>query len=253
MIEKSENITNLASALLKAQKDIGIAIKDAKNPYFKSSYADLKTVIDAVKEPLNNHGIAFLQMVNTNGGDMPVIETMLLHESGQYLLSNTPVFCAKPNDPQAFGSGVTYSKRYALQAILGLPTADDDAEGAMNRTNGKPKQQAAKAPEPSVSTKSTHLSGQSFITSKQSPQIILEDVTPVLEKAYEAFQQDFMAELPKGSIFSFQKWQQELKYAYKALSPAKKQVWKWDEEHVTELAKKVDPTKCMIAMQEEAA
>jgi len=111
MIEKSENITNLAAALLKAQKAIGIAIKNEKNPYFKSNYADLKAVIEAVKEPLNDNAISFLQAVNVrNGSELPVIETMLLHESGQYLNSVTPVFCSKPNDPQAFGSGVTYSE-----------------------------------------------------------------------------------------------------------------------------------------------
>ena len=133
MIEKSENITNLAAALLKAQKDMGTALKDATNPYFKSSYADLKAVIEAIKEPLNNNGVSFLQAVNGAGEGNPVVETMLLHESGQFLCTRTPVFCAKPNDPQAFGSGVTYSKRYALQAFLGLPTEDDDGDAGANK------------------------------------------------------------------------------------------------------------------------
>ena len=136
MITKSEQISNLAAALLKAQRSIGAALKSAKNPYFKSKYADLQTVIDAVKGPLNDNGITFLQAVDSDDGNVPVIDTILLHESGQYLSSRSPVFCAKPNDPQAFGSGVTYSKRYALQALLGLPTEDDDAEAAMAR-NGK--------------------------------------------------------------------------------------------------------------------
>jgi hypothetical protein len=132
MIEKSKNITLLAVALLKAQKEMGAALKDAKNPFFKSSYADLKAVIDAIKEPLNNNGVTFLQAVD-RGEAQPSIETILLHESGQFISSRTPVFCAKPNDPQAFGSGITYSKRYALQAMLGLPTKDDDGEAAMGR------------------------------------------------------------------------------------------------------------------------
>ena len=146
MIERSDNITNLAAALLKAQKEMGTALKDSKNPYFKSSYADLKAVIDAIKEPLNNSGITFLQAVNGGGEGNPVIETMLLHESGQFLCTRTPVFCAKPNDPQAFGSGVTYSKRYALQAFMGLPTEDDDGNKGSGKTekpevkNSKPKE-----------------------------------------------------------------------------------------------------------------
>lgn len=144
MIEKSENITNLAGALLKAQKQMGSALKDAENPYFKSNYADLKAVIDAIKEPLNANGITFLQAVNGSGEGNPVIETMLLHESGQYLCTKTPVFCAKPNNPQAFGSGVTYSKRYALQAFLGLPTKDDDGNAGSGEKSKSTKQKPTK-------------------------------------------------------------------------------------------------------------
>lgn len=142
MIERSENITLISIALLKAQKEMGAALKDAKNPFFKSTYADLKAIIGVIKEPLNNNGIAFLQAVKGDH-EFPSIETMLLHESGQFLCSKTPVFCSKPKDPQAFGSGITYSKRYALQAFLGLPTKDDDGEAAMGR-NDKPEKQTAK-------------------------------------------------------------------------------------------------------------
>ena len=143
MIEKSENITNLAAALLKAQKEMGVALKNAENPYYKSKYSNFKAVIDTVKEPLTNNGIAFLQAVN-GGPENPCVETLLLHESGQYLCTKTPIFCLKPNDPQAFGKGITYSKRYALQAFLGLPTEDDDAEAAMGRKDKAKKETPAK-------------------------------------------------------------------------------------------------------------
>ncbi len=137
MITKSEQITNLAAALLKAQRAIGFAVKGAKNPFFKSTYADLGAVIEAIKGPLNDNGITFLQAVDSDPGDSAAVDTILLHESGQFISCRTPVFCAKPNDPQAFGSGLTYSKRYALQALLGIPTADDDGEGAMGRKGKK--------------------------------------------------------------------------------------------------------------------
>ena len=140
---KSETISKLAPALVAAQKDIGSAIKGADNPYFKSKYADLTAVIDAVKEPLNSHGISFLQLVNQNDNGGATIETTLLHESGEFITSITPVYCKKPDDPQALGSGITYSKRYALQAMLGLPTADDDGESAQARS-AKPSHQKAK-------------------------------------------------------------------------------------------------------------
>ena len=143
MIEKSEEITEIAKALLAAQKEIGVAIKGSENPYFKSSYADLQVVIESVKEPLNNNGIVFLQAVDGSDNGPQVITT-LLHESGQWMCSATRVFCAKPNDPQAFGSGITYSKRYALQAILGLPTADDDGNAAAKKAS-KPISEKKKA------------------------------------------------------------------------------------------------------------
>jgi hypothetical protein len=189
MIEKSENITNLASALLKAQIEIGVALKNEKNPYFKSAYADLKSVIDSVKEPLNKNGLAFLQAVDSLDGN-PVIDTILLHESGQYLSTRTPVFCAKPNDPQAFGSGVTYSKRYALQALLGLPTADDDAEAAMAR-NGKPEVQ---------------------------PKIKSKDL---IEEAFMAYQEAHISDLQEGHIFDMGKFKTQIIAVFKRLPTRK--------------------------------
>ena len=139
MIEKSEDIGLLAAALLKAQKAIGAALKSSDNPYFKSKYADMRTVIEAVKEPLNNNGITFLQAVNGAGDSNPVVETMLIHESGQYLCSRAPVYCSKPDNPQAFGIGITYTKRYALQAFLGLPTVDEDGNDPKKPNVPKPK------------------------------------------------------------------------------------------------------------------
>jgi len=139
MIEHSEKIDAISKSILEAQKEIRKAIKGSANPYFKSKYADLEAVIDAVKEPLNKHGIAFLQAVNQVGDDngRVAIETVLLHEGGQYMTSKTPVYCTKPNDSQALGSGITYSKRYALQAMLGLPSEDDDGNAASKKGNNK--------------------------------------------------------------------------------------------------------------------
>ena len=125
---KSESISKLAAALVLAQTELGGAKKGAANPFFKSKYADLATVIEAIKEPLNKNGISFLQVVIPEG-----VETLLVHSSGEYIGCVTPVVVAKANDPQALGSAITYSKRYGLQSILGIPSEDDDGEKAMNR------------------------------------------------------------------------------------------------------------------------
>ena len=132
-MKTSEKIDLISKALVAAQKEIRPAVRDSKNPYFRSSYADLTAVVDAIKEPLNRHGISFLQLVHS--GDRDTVETVLLHESGQYISTETRIYCAKPNDPQAFGSGITYTKRYALQAALGLPTEDDDGNKAADKTD----------------------------------------------------------------------------------------------------------------------
>ncbi len=128
-MNKSDSISKLASALVKAQAEIKHSIKDASNPFFKSKYADLTSVIDSVKPALLKQGITVLQIVTGEG-----VETTLLHESGEYISGATPIITAKQNDPQALGSAITYSRRYGLQAMVGLGAVDDDAESAMGRT-----------------------------------------------------------------------------------------------------------------------
>jgi hypothetical protein len=131
-LNKSESIVKIASALVKAQAAMGNAVKDAKNPFFKSSYADLNAVREACLPALNANGVSVLQpTVHAEG--KAYVETVLLHESGEFISSLTEILCAKQNDPQAHGSGISYARRYGLQSLVNLGSADDDAEGAMGR------------------------------------------------------------------------------------------------------------------------
>lgn len=145
---RSETLTKFAPAFLKAQSDITVALKDANNPFYKSKYADLSAIIDAVKPHLNKHGITYLQFGVIEGG----LETMLLHESGEWVSGVLPFSSDKiigkdgTFDPQKAGSIISYFKRYGLQAAVGLPTADDDGEAAMGR--GGSKQQQSQKTEP---------------------------------------------------------------------------------------------------------
>ena len=132
-MKSSESIKNLASALCKAQEEMGGAVKDSKNPFFKSDYADLTSVIKAIKEPFANNGLSYTQFPTNDEGRIGVL-TMLMHESGEYLEHSYTLPTTKA-DPQAAGSAITYARRYALQSIAGIPTADDDAESAMIRNN----------------------------------------------------------------------------------------------------------------------
>tara|TARA_R110000803_G_scaffold14076_1_gene39313 strand:- start:105 stop:536 length:432 start_codon:yes stop_codon:yes gene_type:complete len=129
---------SINNALLKAQTNIGAASKDAENPFFKSNYADLATVMEVVKGPLNDAGLAITQSVGfTFEGDVFVdtLTTTLYHTDGEQISSTARIPPSK--DIQKFGAAISYMKRYALQAMLFVPTADDDGEGAMNRKSKK--------------------------------------------------------------------------------------------------------------------
>ena len=119
----------IATALLKAQSEMSNPIKGASNPYFKSKYADLNSVREAVIPVLNSNGISVIQpMVHIDGRNF--IKTILLHESGEALESYTEIVYAKTNDAQAQGSGITYARRYGLQSMVCVGADDDDGNAA---------------------------------------------------------------------------------------------------------------------------
>lgn len=127
----SPTLGALAAALAKAQSVIEGAKEDAVNPFFKSKYADLASVWAACKKPLTVNGLSVVQTVE-NGGETAYLVTMLLHTSGEWIRSFMPILMTK-KDPQSFGSAITYCRRYALAAIVGVCPADDDGEAALGR------------------------------------------------------------------------------------------------------------------------
>lgn len=130
---QSEQINELAKALSKAQGQMKSAIKDANNPFFKSKYANLTSVWEACRDPLSTNGLSVMQTVEGEK-DAMILVTTLAHESGQWIKSKLPMLMQK-QDPQAMGSSMSYSRRYALSAICGITTddEDDDGEKAMAR------------------------------------------------------------------------------------------------------------------------
>lgn len=128
-MKTSENISEISKALVRAQAKMGAATKGASNPFFKSKYADLGAVMEVIKDPLNENGIAVLQPVFSEEG-CHFIETILIHESGQFLSSGRLKLELHKIDPQFIGSVITYMKRYQLQAFLGIPSEDDDGNAA---------------------------------------------------------------------------------------------------------------------------
>lgn len=136
-MKTSESIKQIAPALLRAQKNVGAATKGSANPFFKSRYADLGSVMEACKEALNNEGITVLQPVGFENGKHTVT-TVLLHESGEFL-SETMVLEVPKANMQDLGSAISYARRYSLQSFDFIPAEDDDAEkvvGNKTVTNG---------------------------------------------------------------------------------------------------------------------
>jgi hypothetical protein len=131
-VQTSEQFDAIAAALAKAQGVMDAASKDAANPHFKARFASLASVREAIRKPLSENGIAYIQTLRTNEGAVEV-DTRLIHSSGQFIGDTLRVPLAQAT-PQGVGSASSYGRRYALMAIVGLAAEDDDAEAAHGRT-----------------------------------------------------------------------------------------------------------------------
>lgn len=123
---------HIAAAFVKAQQAFGPALKEKTNPAFKSKYADLQTCIAAVIDALNNNGIALVQQTHEDATGVTV-ETVFLHETGEMLSSGRLHVPAAKQDPQGYGSALSYARRYSLMAACGIAPEDDDGEAASRR------------------------------------------------------------------------------------------------------------------------
>ena len=150
MIEHTPEINEIAKALAKVQSAVNGVEKDSINPYFSNRYVSLEGVINAMRGPLGDAGLAFTQAPGAIVAGAVEITTMLIHSvSGQWLRSTLHVPLDK-NTAQGVGSAITYGCRYALMATLGVPPLDDDGNGAV--AHQKPKAVEAK-PEPKPEVK----------------------------------------------------------------------------------------------------
>ena len=128
---QSESIANLAKALATVQGKLTYAKKDSKNPFFKSNYADLESVWDACRDLLASNGLAVSQFPGTYSelDKSMSLTTILTHESGEWISQEMSLPVTK-TDPQGAGSAITYMRRYALAAVVGVVQADDDGNAA---------------------------------------------------------------------------------------------------------------------------
>jgi hypothetical protein len=119
----------IASALVKAQREFGPALKSSTNPHFRSKYADLSACIEAVIDALNNNGIYLMQLTEEHDGGVKV-STTFIHESGEQLSGGSLFMPATKHDAQGFGSALSYARRYSLMAACGIAPEDDDGNQA---------------------------------------------------------------------------------------------------------------------------
>lgn len=129
-----ESIKELATALSKAQSQIEGAKKDVTNTFFKAKYADLSSVVEAIRKPLADNGLSYVQIAHDKEG-AAAIETLILHSSGESLSCGTVSVPVAKADAQGFGSAMTYARRYSLSAAFGVAPEDDDGNAA---TKAKP-------------------------------------------------------------------------------------------------------------------
>lgn len=132
-MKTSENITNLTKALFQFQGKVSSVKKSAKNPHFKSTYADLTSILDTINPILQECGLLVTQHPN----DDVLITTVYHAESGEYMQSEQVLRMKDLNNPQQQGSAITYSRRYALASIFNLNQEDDDGNAAASQPTQK--------------------------------------------------------------------------------------------------------------------
>jgi len=190
MTNHSENINELAVALSKAQSEMSFAAKDSTNPHFKSKYADLSDVWDAIRQPLTKHGLSVTQLVDIHDGK-PVLISLLMHSSGQWIKSTIPIINAN-NTSQGQGAGITYVRRYSLAALVGCVQDDDDGQSSM------PKQQSKAAPKIySPEPKEEEIKALPDISSQPLPNCIANGQVDMLAKAIKQCDDGYVSKFNK--------------------------------------------------------
>lgn len=129
LLNASIHTDQIGAALAQAQGEMDKAFKNAQNPHFRSNYADLATIIAAARPALSKYGLAVTQRVST-GSTTVSVETIILHESGQFISDGGLTLPVGKQDAQGFGAAITYARRYGFASVVGLAQEDDDGNSA---------------------------------------------------------------------------------------------------------------------------
>jgi len=164
-MNKSESIKELAAALAKAKGVMSGAKKDSANPFFKSTYADLSSVVDAIRDAFASNGLSYVQCVEPSDKDEVRVETTLLHSSGEWIACGVLALPVSKHDAQGFGSALTYARRYSLSAAVGVAPEDDDGNAASKCQAPAPQRPATPPPE-AIKAKAAQMKADSAAAAK---------------------------------------------------------------------------------------
>ena len=148
-MKKSETLTEFSKAFAKTQQEMKQPLKDANNAFFKSKYVPLENVVEAITESASKNGLSFTQFPSSDEAGNVTVGTLVMHSSGEWIEYDPIRMKPVKNDPQSIGSAITYAKRYALSAIFGI-TSDQDDDGN-EATQTKKQAPAKKKDEPVIS------------------------------------------------------------------------------------------------------
>ena len=168
----------IASALVKAQKEFGPALKSSTNPAFRSRYADLSACVEAVIDALNNNDIFMMQPTHECDNGV-IVETIFIHASGEQISSGKLHVPATKHDAQGYGSALTYARRYSLMTACGIAPEDDDGNSAAKpkAPPAKPVAQPAK-PAPAAQAETKASPPPANIEGKEGPWQLKVSITP---------------------------------------------------------------------------
>lgn len=208
---QSYEINELTAALAKAQAEIEVAGRKETNPFFKSKYADLAELIKVSRPALTKNGLAVIQQIITDDDGMTWLHTIMTHSCGQWIETRMRVIPIK-NDPQSFGSCVTYLRRYCYSALVNIAVSDEDDDG-----------EAAMYDQRQVFAKGTALNTkynpkeniQETITKEQREEMEyeLESYTDIAEMIMDGFKIRSIADMPKSKFMAAIQRVREIKNA----------------------------------------
>ncbi len=177
-METSETKAELFKAFANFKKKLKQPLKDADNPFFKSKYVPLENVVQVVDEAMEDTGLAYIQEIEDLDDGYMRVDTIVLHESGEYMVIKGSKVKPVKNDPQSAGSATTYARRYSLSTAFGIASdPDDDGNGASQQGNSKTqqkRQQEPKAqPKPELTLEQKVAANIDWVNKKYKPEIDL--------------------------------------------------------------------------------